>query len=400
VGNSTRPALLSGSPAFVDTIPIAKPTLPAGNELAEALEKLFVSGMITCSSSVERFETEAAEYLGLKYVVAVSSCTSGLMLVLKALGLKGEMILPSFTFSATGHALLWNSIHPKFADISEKMLNINVVEIEQAITDKTVAILAVHIFGNPCDVSSLEILATKYGLKLVFDAAHALGSIYKGRKIGTFGDAEVFSLSPTKLVVAGEGGLVATNDRTLARMVKIGRNYGDPGNYDCEFAGLSARMPEINAVLGLWSLKRLEAQVEKRNLISDAYRSLLRGIPGLSFQEIPTDRRSTYKDFAVIVDPLGFGMTRDELAIALDAENIMTRKYFDPPLHKQRAYLQDCTKYDGRLSITEKISRSILCLPIFSHIEADVVERISETIFNIRQDNEEIVEAIRQRKAG
>jgi len=183
VCNSPRPALLSGNPAFADTIPIAKPALPAGNEMVEALEKIFVSGMITCSSSVERFETVAAECLGLKYVVAVSSCTSGLMLVLKALDLKGEMILPSFTFSATGHALLWNSIQPKFADISEKMLNINVAEIEQAITDKTVAILAVHIFGNPCDVNSLENLATKYGLKLVFDAAHALGSIYEGRKM-------------------------------------------------------------------------------------------------------------------------------------------------------------------------------------------------------------------------
>jgi len=400
VRKSTRPALLSGSPAFADTIPIAKPTLPAGNELAKALEKIFVSGMITSSSSVERFETVAAEYLGLKYVVAVSSCTSGLMLVLKALGLEGEMILPSFTFSATGHVLLWNSIHPKFADISEKMLNISVGEIEQAITDKTVAILAVHIFGNPCDVSSLENLATKYGLKLVFDAAHALGSIYKGRKIGTFGDAEVFSLSPTKLVVAGEGGLVATNDSTLARLVKTGRNYGNLGNNDCEFPGLSARLPEFNAVLGLWSLNELEAQVEKRNSISKAYRSLLGDIPGVIFQEVPSFCRSNYKDFAVILDPLQFGLTRDELGIALDAENIMTRKYFDPPLHKQRAYRQYREHCDSRLPITEKISSSILCLPIFSHIETTAVEMVCEAIWMIHRYHEDIVTAIHRRKAG
>ena len=297
-----KPAILNGTPFFKRPLPILRPTLPDFQDIEAPLKEVFLSKHITSGKYVREFEEKTSEYLGVKHCVAVSSCTSGLMLVVKVMGLTGEVILPSFTFSATGHSLLWNGITPVFADCVKDTYNIDPKSVENKITRKTSAILAVHIFGNPADADSLSIIAKRNNLKLVFDAAHAFGSCYNGIKVGGLGDVEVFSLSPTKLLISGEGGLVTTENDELAEKIRIGRNYGDPGDYNCEFAGLSARMTEWNAILAIKMLEFLEENIERRNYIANLFRHRLEKLPGISFQHVRLEDKTTWKDYSIIID--------------------------------------------------------------------------------------------------
>ena len=231
-------------------IPITKPTLPKFDSLKEEVREILESGMLTNYKHVREFESMLKAKLNVKNVVALSSCTSGLMLCMKAWGLTGEVILPSFTFSATGHAIKWNNLTPVFVEVDPITQTIDPAAVEAAITDKTSAILGVHLYGCPAKIKELEAIAKKHNLKLIFDAAHAMGSTYDGKAIGNFGDAEVFSCSPTKLLVTTEGGIVCTNDDELAKTLRYARNYGDPGDYNCKLTGINARMTEFNAIVG------------------------------------------------------------------------------------------------------------------------------------------------------
>ncbi len=371
----------TNKPAFRRSIPITIPTLPNPKKLIGKYSKIIKSGMITNATTVKEFEQKCAEYLGVNYVVAVSSCTSGLMLLMKVLSLKGEVILPSFTFHATAHAAMWNGLKPVFVDCTSDTYNIDPVEVEKAITKNTSAILAVHLFGNPANVEELEKIAKKYKLKLLFDAAHAFGSKRKGRNIGSFGDAECFSLSPTKLLTSGEGGIVATNNKELAEMLKTARNYGDSGNYDCEFIGFNARMSEFNALLGIETLNLLEVNIKRRNELVSIYERELSKIPGVGFQHVDSTDRSTYKDFSIYIDENLFGITRDDLYDALLKENIIVKKYFYPPVHQQKAYKD--LRQRNKLVNTVRITKRVLSLPLYSHIEEDIVYKICQVIKNI-----------------
>ena len=391
----SEPAILGGEPAFVDVLPFAQPTLPQFDELTEKARDTFSSGSITNSKYVKEFEEKAAAYLGVKHAVAVSCCTSGLMLTMRALELSGEVIVPSFTFSATVQSLVWNNIRPVLADCDIGNFNIDAKLIGPLITGKTSAILAVHVFGMPADVDTITDLARKYGLKLIFDAAHAFGSKYHGKHAGVFGDAEIFSLSPTKLLVAGEGGIVATNDEALAKKIMIGRDYANPGDYNCQFPGLNARMPEFNAILALKGLETIEEKVLNRGMLADLYRSNLSGLPGIDFQSERPGTRSTYKDFSIMVSPAHFGLTRDALALSLDAENIKTKKYYFPPVHRQKFYTALFGGDEERLPATDHVSENILSIPIFSHmLERDVV-RVCEAVERIHQYRHRIRNALR-----
>src|SRR5712691_11437991 len=209
-------AIHGGEPVFQERFRFIQPTLPPLEAVLDLYRPAYEGGLITNSSLVARFESAVAERLEVRHCIAVSSCTSGLMMVLRSLDLRGEVILPSFTFFATGHAVLWNGLQPVFADCHPDSWTLNPADVERKITERTCAILAVHLYGNPCDIDGLVRVAAHHNLKLIFDAAHAFGSQYHSRPIGQFGDAEVFSCTPTKLLIAGEGGLVATNDSTLA----------------------------------------------------------------------------------------------------------------------------------------------------------------------------------------
>jgi len=380
------PAILGGSPAFPEGLPFNQPTLPEFDRLIDDVRRIFSTKNITNGEYVREFEKKAAEYLGVKHAVAVSSCTSGLMLTMKAMELEGEVIVPSFTFSATVQSLVWNSIKPVFADIDAESFNINAEHIEDMINEKTRAIVAVHVFGMPADIGALEMIARKYGLKLIFDAAHAFGSMYHGSHIGRFGDAEVFSLSPTKLLSTGEGGIVATNNDILAEKIRIGRDYANPGDYNCQFPGLNARMPEFNAILGLKNLETIEEKVINRNRLAGLYRSLLEQIPGITFQKEQPGSRSTYKDLSIMVSSNDFGLNRDELAASLDSENIKTKKYYFPPVHRQKFFTSLFGSKTSGLPVTEEISQNILSLPIFSHMTEDQVTRVCEAIAGIYEN--------------
>lgn len=389
-----RPALLGGQPLFEQRVPIVRPVLPEFSDLAEGIRQILESRVVTKGRFLAEFESAVANHLGVKHAVAVSSCTSGLILTHRALELEGEVITPSFTFMATVGALLWNGLRPVFADVDAGTANLAPEAAEAAITPNTSAILAVHNFGNPAEIDALEALARRRGLKLIFDAAHGFGSLYQGKPLGPQGEAQVFSLSPTKLLITGEGGIVATNNDELAARVRIGREYGNDGNYDCLFSGLNARMPEINALLGLHSLAGLDRAARSRNETAALYQEILGRLPGIGFQQVCPGNRNSYREFSITVDPQAFGLDRDQLALALTAENIDTRKYYEPPAHRQTAFRRF---FDGNpLPNTEWLASNSLSLPMWTHMDAQVSLRIGEAFQRIHAH----ARAVRSRLAG
>lgn len=373
------PALLGNNPTFKEKIPLTKPVLPDFEVLAEGLRPIFETGILTKGHHVGRLEEMVAAELGVRHVIAVSSCTAGLMLVYRALNLSGEVIVPSFTFMATVSAMVWANVRPVFVDVDPHTGTLDVRGVEAAITRETSAIVAVHNFGNPADIQELEALAGRTGLRLIFDAAHGAGSRYQGKALGAQGDAQVFSLSPSKLVVAGEGGIIATNDRLVADTVRIGREYGNCGNYDSTFVGLNARMPEFNALLATESLQGLEAAVQNRNEAANAYENGLKHLPGIGFQRVRAENRSSYNMFSITVNDQEFGLTRDELRAVLAAENVDTRSYYDPPVHRQSAYKHFVTP-DVELPNTDLLSVTSVCLPISSNVPMSVVDGVCQAI--------------------
>lgn len=380
---SDKPAILGGTSIFSEPIAFNQPTLPTYDALRAEFAAVMAGGQLTNGVNVARFEAKAAELFG-RPAVAVSCCTSGLILAAKMLGLTGQVIVPSFTFFATSHSLIWNGLEPLFVDIDPDSWNIDPQAVEAAINPKVSAILAVDVFGNPCHKNALLEICECHGLKLITDSAHGLGGAYKGRPIGSFGAAEVFSLSPTKVAVAGEGGLIGADSDELAGRLRIARDYGNSGDYDCRFVGLNARMPELSAIIGLASLGMLDANVRRRNELALAYRRNLDAVPGLTWQKIDPSSLCTYKDISVLIEPHAFGLGRDALASALAAEGIPTRKYYWPPAHRQSAYA-GLISVSGDQAVTEQISANILSLPVFSHMTETEVERISQAVIRIHR---------------
>ena len=384
---------------FDALIPITKPTMPSYTSLEQDMKALFENGMITNGKYVKDLETRLETFLKVENAIGLSSCTGGLMLAWKAVGARtgGEVILPSFTFSATGHALLWNGLIPRFVDIEPETMVLDLNQVELAINSDTVGICGLHAFGNPAYPDRLEQIASKHGLPLVFDSAHALGSSYQGRPIGSFGDVELFSMSPTKLVTAGEGGLATTNNPELARLFRIGRDYGNPGDYDCEFAGINARMSEFHALLARESLAMLDSNIVAREALNNRYKAQLSQIEGIGFQSTVEGGRSTHKDFAILINPSEFGMDRDQLSNALQSENIMTRKYFFPLLHLQKAFSAFREDSFTDLHVSEQIASQVLCLPMFSHMSEAEVDNVCSAIKRIQDQSESVKKVIAAR---
>jgi len=390
-------AILGGKPCFEEVLPLNRPFCPEVKEIEKDLSDIFSKGRITNGKYVSEFEERICEYLDVPYAVCVSSCTLGIILTLKALEIKnGNFIVPSFTFPATINALLWNNIEPKFVDIDPETFNINPEEIEKNIDENTRGILAVHIYGTACDVEEIERIVRKYNLYLIFDSAHGFGGKYKDKFLGNFGDAEIFSLSPTKTVVAGEGGVITTRDKKLAEKLRVLRNYGDPGTNNFEYMGLNARMSELHAILGLYSLKRVETEVKRRNEIAEIYKENLKNIPGIFFQKVKSSIRSTYKDFSFVVDEREFGLKRDEIKFALERENIEVKRYFYPPVHKQKFLSRRFENIS--LPVTEKISENVISLPIFYSLGDQDIIKICECVKKIYDNRKKIKEYFQKEK--
>lgn len=393
-----QPAILGNRPTFENKVFIVKPSLPSPQEMQAGMEEIISSGMVTKGKYLKAFEEAVAEHLQVKHAVAVSSCTTGLMLTYQGLGLTGDVVVPSFTFMATVGALVWAGLRPVFADVDFETTNLDPATAEAAITPNTSAIVAVHNFGNPAEVEALQAVADRHNLKLIFDAAHGFGAIYQGKPIGAQGDANSYSLSPTKLLIAGEGGIVATNHDELAEKIRIGREYGNSGNYDSAFAGINARMPEFNALLGWHSLQRLEDSARRRNEVVDLYRQELGKLPGINFQAVREGNRNSYKDFSITIDAKAFGLTRDELQQALTEENIDTRTYYDPPVHRHTAYKHFAAP-DIALPNTEKLAAQSLSLPVWSKMDDGIVLQICEAFRKIHEQSVEVAEALRNSSA-
>ncbi|MEH1166508.1 DegT/DnrJ/EryC1/StrS family aminotransferase [Micromonospora sp. CPCC 205539] len=386
------PALLGNPPAFSETVPVARPTMPSGPDVLERIGATLRSGQVTNGAQVRAFEEETAEFLNVPHVVAVSSCTTGLLLLLRCLGLRGKVVVPSFTFMATGHAVVWNGMELVFADSDPLTCTLD-PESVAAVAPGAAAILAVHTFGAPCDTERLQAVANDSGSVLLFDAAHGFGGRYPdGTMIGSKGLAEVFSLSPTKTLSAGEGGLISTGDASLARDLRTARVYGNAGGYDATMVGLSGRLPEMAAILGRAALPMLPSWLSRRRELAARYQRNLSGIPGLGFQSIMTGAESSVKDFTVRVDP-EFGLERDELATALAAENVETRPYFDPPLHRQAVYRN--VPVVTSLAGTDRLSATSLTLPMHSLMQSSLVDRICAVIHDIHRHAERIAGVLR-----
>lgn len=384
------PAILGGAPLFERTIPVSSATLPDYRVVEDSFQDIFSTGMVTNWKYVREYEERMAQYLEVAHAVAVSSATSGLLLTLKCLELQGEVLVPSFTFSVTGHVLAWNGLRPVYVDIDAETCLIDPRAVEQAITPSTCAILGVHIWGNPCLADQLQEIADRHGLALIFDAAQATGTRYLERPVGGFGRAEVFSCSPTKVVTSAEGGIVATNDEELARKIRVGRNYGDDGSYDCAFEGINARMSELHAVLGLASLGMVEGSIAHRRSLINLYQRRLGGLPGLRFQKTTPGGVTNGVYFSIIVDQSAFGLSRDQLYQALKAEHVDTRRYYYPPLHMQKVNARLGRRYQGKLPHTESVAASSLTLPMFSHMTEGEVNGVCDAIERLHRNRERL----------
>jgi dTDP-4-amino-4,6-dideoxygalactose transaminase len=360
-------------------LPIIRPTLVEFDEVEAPFREVWRSGQVTVGKYTRQFEEAVEQTLGVSHAIAVSSCTAGLMLAVKAMELTGEVIVPSFTFAATVHALVWNGCTPVFADCEEGTYNIDVAQIESLITKRTSAIMPVYTYGLPPRLEKIERVAIKHRLKVLSDSAQGLGAKYKGRPAGGFGFAEVFSLSPTKVVSAIEGGLVTTNHDELARRIRFMRDYGKAADgCDMEFVGLSARLSEFHAIVGLKNFQHLTELVQRRNQLITYYKQQLAALPGISFQHTPKGSQSTGNYMVIFVDPQKAGISRDGLYEALHAEGIQTKKYFYPPVHQQTAYGQYRAGYEGRLPVTERAAQRGLALPLFSHMDERTIDYICE----------------------
>ena len=383
----TEPAILGGTPAFPEGVRFVRPPAPPLERVVRRLEPSYERGILTNGPLVRELEEAAAARLGVRHAVAVASCTSGLILVLRALEPRGPVLVPGFTFSATAHAVAWVGRKPLFAECDPDRFQLDVDDARSRIASagSIGAILATHVFGAPCRPRDVEAMGAGRGVPVVFDAAHAFGACHGDRPIGGFGAAEVFSMSPTKPVVAGEGGIVATNDSAIAESVRIGRDYGNPGNYDTIFVGLNARLSELHAAVALESLADLDGHLAMRRTIAERYAAKLAGIPGIAVQRVDEGDESTWKDFTIRVDEQAFGLDRDGMVAALAAEGIDTRCYFDPPVHRQRSHADGSS-----LPVTEAVARAVVSLPIYPALTVAVAERIGEAIEGVHERAGEI----------
>jgi dTDP-4-amino-4,6-dideoxygalactose transaminase len=379
---ASLPAVLGGPQGYPAGLPFFRPSVGDVPALTRQLQSVLDSGYLTNGSTVRTLEEHVAERLGVRHVIAVSSCTSGLMLVLQAVGARGRVVMPSFTFAASAHAVSWTGGSPHFADIDTASLTLDPASASSQL-EGAAAITATHVYGTPCQVEELQRVADRAGIPLVYDAAHALGSRRGGRPVGGFGSAEVFSLSPTKVLTAGEGGLVATDNDAIADHVRLGRNYGNAGDYDCAFPGLNARMSELHAAVGLAGLAELDARIEHRRRLVDIFWTRLRHVPGLRSPVVRPEDTSTYKDLTLVVTPEEFGLDVPALTEALAAEGVDSRRYFYPPIHRQKAYAGAPLQAD--LPVTDAMSQQVISPPLFTAMTQVDVRHLADLVIGIHE---------------
>lgn len=325
---------------------------------------------------VREFEARVAESLSVRHVVAVCNATVGIELASRAIGLSGEVILPSYTFVATAHALQWQGIKPVFADVDPATHNIDAGRIEELITPETTGIVGVHVWGRACDTSAIEDIAAKHRLQVMYDASHGFACSTGGRMVGNFGACEVFSFHATKFINCLEGGAVTTNDDALADKMRLMRNFGFKGFDNVVYLGVNGKMNEVCAAMGLTNLEAMADIVAINYSNYLAYREGLATVPGVSVISYDLAERNNYQYVVIEVDPDVCPRNRDEIVEVLHAENVIARKYFWPGCHRMEPYCTTQPDVWKSLPETERIAARVIVLPTGQSVNEETVRRV------------------------
>lgn len=374
-------AVFGGPPAFTDLLHVGRPNIGCRPAFMRRVEQLLERRWLTNNGPfVQEFERRVADFLQVKHCIAMCNATIALEIAARALGFAGEVIVPSFTFIATAHALQWQGITPIFGDIDPATHNLNPDKVEAMITLRTTGIIGVHVWGRPCAIEALTALAERRNLKLIFDAAHAFGCSYKGQMIGGFGEAEVLSFHATKFFNTFEGGAVTTNNDELATEMRYMRNFGFAGYDTAISVGTNGKMSEVSAAMGLTGLESLEGFIETNRRNYYAYQRGLAGIPGLKMIVYDETERNNYQYIVVEVEEAAAGLSRDELVRFLHAENVLARRYFYPGCHQMEPYRSYFPHAGLSLPETEFLAQRVMSLPTGTAVTGDDIQTITGLI--------------------
>ena len=362
---------------------VTKSSIPTLEEYVEEIKDIWDSHWLTNMGPKHiRFQEKLQEYLDVQNIELLVNGHMALELTMQAMNLQGEVITTPFTFASTTHALIRNGLKPVFCDIDSETYTIDPFKIESLITDKTSAILPVHVYGNICNIEEIDKIAQKYDLKVIYDAAHAFGETYKGRSIGSYGDASCFSFHATKVFNSIEGGAVCYKDKKLGEILYELKNFGINGPEEVSAVGANAKMNEFCAAMGICNLRHIDEEILKRKKVSERYREYLEGIPGIKLNIEHPNVKSNYAYFPILIDERFFGATREEVFDNLERNGIGARKYFYPLTNTFSAFR-------GLFNVEETpialhISKRILTLPLYADLSLDDVKRISEIIIKSR----------------
>ena len=374
-------AVLGGTPLFAAPIHVGRPNIGNRDRLLARINEMLDRGWLSNNGPfVQEFERKTAEFLGVRHCIAMCNGTIALEIAIRATGMRGEVIVPSFTFIATAHALQWQKITPVFCDIDPRTHLIDPAQVQQMITPRTTGIVGVHVWGQPCDIEALSQIARRRNLTLMFDAAHAFGCSYRGRMIGNFGIAEVFSFHATKFFNTFEGGAIATNDDDLAAKIRLMKNFGFHGYDNVEYIGTNGKMSEVCAAMGLTGLESLDEFVEHNRRNYRQYRRELAGLPGIRMLAWNESERCNYQYVVAEIEEELTEISRDELVRTLHAENILARRYFYPGCHRMEPYRSFFPHAGLMLPATERVAQRLLVLPTGTTIGESEISGICAVI--------------------
>jgi dTDP-4-amino-4,6-dideoxygalactose transaminase len=388
-------AILGGAPAFPEPVHVGRPNIGDRARLMERIEGVLDRRWLTNDGPlVHEFEQAVAAMLGVPHCIAMCNGTVALEIAIRAAGLRGEVIVSPFTFVATAHALQWQEITPVFCDVDPRTHNIDPARVEELITPRTTGILGVHVWGRPAPVDELKRIADDRGLRLLFDAAHALGCSTGGRMVGAFGTAEVLSFHATKVVNSFEGGAIVTADEGFADVARLMRNHGFADYDDVGHVGTNGKMSEIAAAMGLTSLESRDEFVAVNRRNYETYRAALEGIEGLELIGYDGGESCNWQYVVVEVDESA-GLSRDELQAVLWAENVLARRYFFPGCHRMEPYRTLFPDAAARLPETERLVQRVLVLPTGTSMSTDAVTAVAGLIARAMRDAPRLRAALR-----
>lgn len=365
-------------------ITVTQPSLPPLDEFIIYLKEIWNSKLITNIGPFHKqFEQMLADYLGVKHISLFSNGTIALITALQALKITGEVITSPFSFVATTHSLWWNNIKPVFADIEPEHFNLDPSKIEAAITPQTTAIMPVHVYGNPCRIEDIQEIANRYGLKVIYDSAHAFGVKINGKSVMNYGDLSVMSFHATKVFNTIEGGAIVCQDAEMKTRIDYLKNFGFADEVNIMTPGINGKMNELQAAYGILQLKYVEKYIAKRQLITEAYRKYLSIIPGICFLKDIEGVRQGYPYFPILIDEKIFGQSRNTIYEKLQDHNIFGRRYFYPLISNFPLYRGLPSSIPENLPVANKVAEQVLCLPIYSELEIDSVKEICDIISKI-----------------